>query len=162
MPLLDLIRSHLFRALLCTWVFTQQSIWQKSRKWGLRYILMGSMFGQMAYSLSLKICMLFPSPELLWLNSAPNKKKLKAHILCYFNAYFSVQITHFPMQWRKSHTPGDYPTPWGIHFPRIFKLKSWGKGGQGPFWLWGQQDLKTQEPFPGAPHAFPSYSKQQQ
>lgn len=78
MPLLDLIRSHLFRALLCTWVFTQQSIWQKSRKWGLRYILTGSMFSQMACALPLKICMLFPPPELFWLNSALNKKNLKS------------------------------------------------------------------------------------
>lgn len=94
MPLLDLIRSHLFRALLCTWVFTQQSIWQKSRKWGLRYILTGSMFSQMAYSLPLKICMLFTPPELFWLNSALNKKKMKKPTFCAILMHTSQSTSH--------------------------------------------------------------------
>lgn len=105
MPLLDLIRSHLFRwpgikllflrALLCTWLFTQQSIWQKSRKWGLRYILTGGMFSQMAYSLLLKICMLFsPSRVILIEFFTTNKNFLKRSIFCAILMHTSQSTSH--------------------------------------------------------------------
>lgn len=101
--------TFLLRAPLCTWLFTQKSIWQKIRKWGLRYILTGGMFSQMASSLFLKFCTLFHLPELFCLNSFSQIKKKSLRILWYFNAYFSVHLTHFPKH-------------------RIFKHQSWHKG----------------------------------